>query len=335
MKQLGLYSVVKKAVDNGLTLKQTVDIAKAATDYTVGGTLQRTKALNLWDGLKAKSNLFARIRRVVTSSTSMDLSKYINQGVLTGKSGAATAMDAVRGGTEISGIVKKNIGNTVTQKELYFLFNLVMEELAEYAQFGANVFERETLNQINTDWSNKLENQLLNGDNSVNEANGILPYMKANLATSSAEELSGIKIRNIDTTAEGITTQTGALDALISKQLPEFLIGSVILMSYQDFLIFLTERGDSSNFSGTKSNQEAIDILRRYKGIEIIPLPYMPQGNYVITPLNNIAWCVNMGNVKSGIINQEVPESTVKYVKGFWNFGIVTFNEAVIAYAQT
>lgn len=335
MKQISLYSIVKKAIDNGLSLKQTVEIAKAATDYTIGGTLQRTKALNLWDGLRKKSDLVSRIRRVTTSSTSVDLSKYINQGVLTGKTGAATAMAAVRAGTAISGLTKSNMGNSVTQKELYFLFNLVMEELVEYAQLGQKVFETETLRQIETDWGNKLENFLLNGDNSDDEPNGILPYMKANLATSDAEELAGLHIRNLDTTALSITTQTGALDALIKKQLPEFLTGSVILMNYTNYLDFLTERGSSSNYSGTKSNKDAIMAERYHKGIEIIPLPYLPTGTYVITPLNNIAWCINMGNVKSGIINQEVPESTVKYVKGFWNFGVVTFNEAVIAYAQT
>lgn len=314
---------------------ENTSIMKAATDYTVSGSLERTNALNLYDTVRKQGDLVSRIRRVNSASLKYDLNQFANTGVITGRADAVTAKAAIIAGNDVADINKKNIGNTGTLKELYHLFSRSGEEVTDLVQYGEAEFNSNLSMQLAEDWSDKLENLVLNGDNTANQPTGILKHCKDNLAANSTEEATGKKVRNIDINAAGseITTIKGRLDALIKKQQVKYRKESVILISENDYQTLIDE------LVATESLSTGRDILRDqtlpYRGYELIRLPYMPDNNYIMSPLNNIAFVVSAKDTRRNTEVQEVPFNILYSIMGFWNFDFCTYDKVTIAYDKT
>ena len=323
-----LYDAVLAVVN-----KEKVDLKKAATDYEIGGTLTPTDALSLFDTVIATSNLIARIRRVLAESNTVNLNQFVNKGVLAGRSNAATAKAAVLAGNSVAGITKDNIGNTATLKELYYLHSFLPTELSNFARLGRGVFQRESINQLAEGWKEILEEQVLIGDNTANQAYGFIPNAKANLAASPAEEATGKKVRNIDT--DGFTTVTEALQAIYNKQQLKYRSKSVIMLNTADFDTYCDEIIAGTSLQTGRDILRDTSTLQKFKGIELIPLDDMPSGNYLMCPLDNMAFVINNNNVVTNVDVENVPKSWLYSIFGEWNFQFVTFDKVVIAYDQT
>jgi hypothetical protein len=322
-----LYDIVKAVGIDQIPLE------KAATDFTIDGTLTPQQALNLWDTVVPKSNILSRIRRVLANSNAGDLNQYVNEGILTGRAGAVTAMTAVRGGGDIANINKDNIGNSYTLKELYFLYDLLNTEMTNFAALGRNKFNTEAGNQIATGYANAMTEKFVTGDNGINEPYGIVPQIVANLAASPAEEATGKKVRNIDTAA--LTTITDRLSAVYKKQQIKYRKKCVILLSDADYETYKEEVDESSNYNGAKTITQDKDY--KYKGIELIAMEDMTDNTYIMSPLDNMCYIMSIatGANERGTDVQKVPKTLVYWNLANMQFAFVTYDKVVYGYDQT
>jgi len=324
MSKYKLYDIVKAVGIDEIPLE------KAATDFTIDGTLTPQQALNLWDTVVAKSNILGRIRRVLANSNAGDLNQYVNEGILTGRAGAATAMDAVRGGGDIAGVNKDNIGNSYVLKELYFLYNLLNTEMTNFAALGRSKFNTEAGNQIATGYGNAFTEKFITGDDGLNEPAGIIKLVTDNLAANPTEEASGKKVRNVDTGA--LTTITDRLAAVWKKQQIKYRKKCVILLSDADYETYKDEVDESSNYNGAKTVTQDKDY--KYKGLELIPMEDMADNTYVMSPLDNICYIMSVasGANERGTDVQKVPKTLVYWNLANMQFAFVTYDKVVYGY---
>ena len=321
MKKKKLYDLFKAYVDGEIT-----DLKKAATDFEISGALTATDALALFDTVQATSDLLSRVRRVDAESNLVNLNQFVNNGVLVGRANAATAKSAIIAGNDIANINKDNIGNQVTLKELYYLYNFQPSELTNFARLGRGVFQSKSVAQLTEHWKVTLEEQILVGDNTADQAQGIVPLAKANLGDGS----TGKTVRNVDIGA--LTTVTDKLQAVYDIQSLKYRKNSAILISQADYDTYVKEQ---RNASGSNTRERILSdpsVYRRFQECELIPLVDMPADNYLITPLDNIAWCVNIDGVENTVEIQNVPKSTVYSIMGLWQFGFVTYDKVAIGY---
>jgi len=327
MSKYKLYDIVKAVGIDEIPLE------KAATDFTIDGTLTPQQAVNLWDTVVPKSNILSRIRRVLANSNAGDLNQYINEGILTGRAGAVTAMTAIRGGGDIAGLRKDNIGNSYVLKELYFMYDLLNTEMTNFAALGRNKFNQEAGNQIATGYSNAFTEKFITGDDGINEPAGIIKLVTDNLAASPAEEATGKKVRNIDTAA--LTAVTDRFSAVWKKQQVKYRKKSVILCSDADYETYKEEVDESSNYNGAKTLTQDKDY--RFKGLEVIPMEDMDDNTYVMSPLDNMCYILSVasGANERGTDVQKVPKTLVYWNLANMQFAFVTYDKVVYGYDQT
>ena len=322
-ERITLFKACENALQNGVSLY------KAATDFEIGGALTITDAGNFWDTVIQQTNYISRIFRYDQFSIIAHLNQFVNQGVIVGKPDAATAAAAVRAGNDVANIVKDNIGNDLTLKELYYLYNFNSAELVNFARLGRGVFASRATAQLMADFGEKMEAHLFNGDGTANQPDGIIVTAKANLnATVDTQSATGKDVAFTDTTA--LTTVTDALSAVLDLQQDKYEDDSVIFLSNNDYKTYKREVDASSNFNGARTRTEKRDY--DFEGIELLPSSHMTDKEYLITPLNNVVFANKVDGMETNVDVQNVPKSTLYNTMGHWNFGFITYDKVTLGY---
>ena len=324
-----LFNLAKAVIDGKPEM-----IKKAATDLEVGGTLTPRNAVNLFNSVTKNADVFNRIRLVEMYENTGKLSDVITKAVLTDRAGAATAKTALNAGNDIAGITKDNIGNSVTLKELYFLFNLKFEEITNMARTqlaGAGNFESLVGTQFATSTEDILEEMMWSGDNTDDEPYGFEVNAKANLADPGFSLTAPIKkVRYVDTGA--MATQLEKLRAIRNITKVAVRKKGVWFMNIADADKYVDEVKDSSSESGNGWITRDGKTLLAFDGTEIIATPYISEGTIMFSPLDNMCKCINVKNAMAIAEEIKIPYSLVYCMLNFWNLQFITYDQVSIGY---
>jgi hypothetical protein len=327
MERKTLYGFIKKCMDDGIKPGQTAQIIKAATDYEISGALEPTDALTLADTVRQRANVVSQMRLVPCSSNLVNLNQITNEGVLVGRAGAVTAKSAILAGNDVANISKGNIGNQVTLRELYFLFSRLYEEMTNTARLGADAFNRWVSEQFQTSYMNVLEDHVWYGDNGANEPRGLMVSAKANLGDGS----TGKTVRNVNNAA--YTTVLESLRGLRDIMSDKYRNDVVYFMSLKNLDTYRDEVASSSSFSSKELLVENKQMI--FDGRPIIASPYITEGEFLASPLDNMCWCVNTTQMSRDVEVQNVPKSMLYSIVAFWNFEFATYDKVAIAFDQS
>lgn len=334
MRKKGLFALAKACADTEDAGK-SFDLKKAGLDYEIDGTYTPTDSLNLFDETQKVTDIISKIRRIDTPSAKYNLNNIVNAGVIVGRTGAVAAKTALLAGTDISGLIKSNIGNQGALKELYHLFNLTPSDLTNWARIGAGKFQSGTTSQIANDWAEKLEKLLFTGDGGVNEPSSLVVRCLANLASTEAEEDSGKKVRNVDINDTDAPTIASKIELVYQKAPERNWPNSVIFINSREYQKYVNEVIASSGATGLLAIMADPMRFKKYKDATLVPTPNLPANNLIMTRYKDICWCIATAGLSNTTEIQNIPRAIIYSLFSEWDFDFTTYDRVVYGYDQT